>query len=182
MAREQQPRQPIAGLPGPAGRHRGARIEKARDTRRTVRRLLATLRPFRWALIGVFVLVIASTLLGLLGPYLIGVAIDQFIALDDLDGLQRSILLLLAAYLGNWLAMAGQSRIMASVSQKVMRLLRRGLFEHLLKHVPHPTLEHRQVKHLRTAFATCLAHGVDQPLLPKQSFKVGKGSQRLPVR
>jgi ATP-binding cassette subfamily B protein len=96
-----------------------------------VRRLLATLRPFRWALIGMFVLVIASTLLGLLGPYLIGVAIDQFIALDDLDGLQRTVLLLLAAYLGNWLAMAGQSRIMASVSQKVMRLLRRGLFEHL---------------------------------------------------
>jgi ATP-binding cassette subfamily B protein len=96
-----------------------------------VRRLLATLRPFRWALVGVFVLVIASTILGLLGPYLMGVAIDQFIALDDLDGLRRTALLMLGVYLGNWLAMAGQSAIMATVSQRVMRLLRRGLFEHL---------------------------------------------------
>jgi ATP-binding cassette subfamily B protein len=118
-------------MPGPGSRHRGTKIEKARDVRGTLRRLLATLRPFRWALLGVFLLVIVSTLLSLLSPYLMGVAIDKFIAFDDLAGLQRTVLLMLGAYLGAWLAMAGQSLIMATVSQKAMRALRRDLFEHL---------------------------------------------------
>jgi ATP-binding cassette subfamily B multidrug efflux pump len=118
-------------MPGPGSRHRGTKIEKARDVRGTLRRLFATLQPFRWALSGVFLLAIVSTLLSLLGPYLMGIAIDKFIAFDDLAGLQRTVLLMLGAYLGAWLAMAGQSLIMATVSQKAMRALRRDLFEHL---------------------------------------------------
>jgi ATP-binding cassette subfamily B multidrug efflux pump len=127
----EQRSQPTAGMPGPGSRHRGTKIEKARDVRGTLRRLLATLRPFRWALVGMFLLVIVNTLLSLLSPYLMGVAIDKFIAFDDLAGLQRTVLLMLGAYLGAWLAMAGQSLIMATVSQKAMRALRRDLFEHL---------------------------------------------------
>jgi ATP-binding cassette subfamily B multidrug efflux pump len=127
----EQRSKPTTGMPGPGSRHRGTKIEKARDVRGTLRRLLATLRPFRWALLGVFLLVIVSTLLSLLSPYLMGVAIDKFIAFDDLAGLQRTVLLMLGAYLGAWLTMAGQSLIMATVSQKAMRALRRDLFEHL---------------------------------------------------
>ena len=96
-----------------------------------MRRLLATLRPHRWVLVGVFILVIVSTLLDLLAPFLMGRAIDQFIAAGDLAGLQRIILLMLAAYLGAWLARAVQSVMMARVSQRAMRVLRRDLFEHL---------------------------------------------------
>jgi ATP-binding cassette subfamily B multidrug efflux pump len=127
----EQRSQPTTGMPGPGSRHRGTKIEKARDVRETLRRLLATLRPFRWALVGVFLLVIVSTLLSLLSPYLMGIAIDKFIGFDDLAGLQRTVVLMLGAYLGAWLAMAGQSLIMATVSQKAMRALRRDLFEHL---------------------------------------------------
>jgi ATP-binding cassette subfamily B multidrug efflux pump len=129
MAKQQSP--PTTGMPGPGSRHRGATIEKARDVRGTLRRLLATLWPFRWALVGVFVLVVVSTLLDLLAPYLMGIAIDKFIANKDLAGLQRTVLPMLGAYLGSWLAMAGQSTIMARVSPKAMRTLRRNLFEHL---------------------------------------------------
>jgi ATP-binding cassette subfamily B multidrug efflux pump len=127
---KQQP-QPATGLPGPGGRLRGAKIEKARDVRGTLRRLLATLRPHRWALMGVFALVVVSTLLDLLAPYLMGVAIDKFIAAGDLAGLQRTVLLMLGTYAGAWLARVGQSVIMARISQKSMRTLRRDLFEHL---------------------------------------------------
>jgi ATP-binding cassette subfamily B multidrug efflux pump len=127
----EQRSKPTTAMPGPGSRHRGTKIEKAHDVRGTLRRLLATLQPFRWALVGVFLLVIVSTLLSLLGPYLMGIAIDKFIAFDDLAGLQRTVLLMLGAYLGAWLAMAGQSLIMATVSQKAMRALRRDLFEHL---------------------------------------------------
>ena len=122
---------PVTGMPGPGGRGRTSRIEKARDTRGTLRRLLATLRPYRWTLLGVLVLVIVATGLNLLAPYLIGQAIDQAIATGDLAKLLRIVLLMLAAYAGAWLAAAGQGLLMARVSQKAMRGLRRDLFEHL---------------------------------------------------
>jgi len=126
-----QPAQQPTGMPGPGGRGRGARIEKARDVRGTLRRLLATLQPYRWALIGVFILVVAGALLDLLAPFLMGMAIDQFIAAGDLVGLQRIVALMLGAYLGVWLAKVGQGLVMARVSQKAMRNLRGDLFEHL---------------------------------------------------
>ena len=129
MAKQQT--RPASGMPGPGGRHRGARIEKARDVRSTLRRLLATLRPYKWVLVGVFVLVVVNTLLNLLVPFLMGLSIDRFIATGDLAGLLRIVLLMLGAYLGAWLAKVGQNVIMARVSQKAMRSLRRDLFEHL---------------------------------------------------
>jgi len=131
MAKQRSQQQPSSGMPGPGSRHRGGKIEKARDVRTTLRRLLATLRPYRWALVGVFFFVMVSTLLGLVAPYLMGVAIDRFIANKDLAGLQGVVLLMLGTYVGAWLAMAGQSAIMATISQKAMRALRRSLFEHL---------------------------------------------------
>jgi len=96
-----------------------------------MRRLLATLRPHRWALVGVFILATVSTLLDLLAPFLMGRAIDQFIAAGDLAGLLRIILLMLGAYVGVWLTSVGQSMVMTRLSQKAMRSLRRDLFEHL---------------------------------------------------
>ena len=126
-----QPAQQPTGMPGPGGRGRGARIEKARDVRSTLRRLLVTLRPYRWVLIGVLILVVVGALLDVLAPFLMGMAIDQFIAAGDLAGLQRIVALMLGAYLGAWLAKVGQGLVMARVSQKSMRNLRRDLFEHL---------------------------------------------------
>ncbi len=119
------------GMPGPGGRFGRGRIEKARDARGTLRRLLAHLRPYRWALLAVFVLVIGSTLLELSAPYLMGIAIDRFIAVRDLAGLGRVAVMMLGAYVGAWLAKIGQGVIMARVSQDVMRRLRRDLFGHL---------------------------------------------------
>ena len=115
---------------GPMGRH-GAMIEKARDVRGALRRLLARLKPYWLALAIVLVMVAASTLLGLVGPYLMGVAVDKFIAADDLAGLGRIVLLMLGSYLGSWLAQAIQGVIAARISQRVMRDLRRELFDHL---------------------------------------------------
>jgi ATP-binding cassette subfamily B multidrug efflux pump len=122
---------PVRTLPGPGGRGAPSRIEKARDTRGTVHRLLATLQPYRWTLLGVLLLVIVATGLNLMAPYLIGQAIDQAIDGRDLAKLLKIVLLMLAAYAGAWLAAAGQGLLMARVSQKAMRGLRRDLFEHL---------------------------------------------------
>ena len=59
-------------LPGPGGRGRGVQIERARDIQGTTKRLLAYLKPYRWSLIGVLILVVLSTLLSLAVPYLMG--------------------------------------------------------------------------------------------------------------
>jgi ATP-binding cassette subfamily B protein len=120
---------------GPAagpGRHfAGSRIEAARDPRGALRRLLDYLRPYRWTLVGVFLLVIVGAVLDLAGPFLMGIAIDRFIATGDLSGLLRLVLLMLGSYLGSWLAQTIYGRAMATTAQKAMRTLRRNLFEHL---------------------------------------------------
>jgi len=81
--------------------------------------------------VSVLALVVASTGLDLLAPFLMGLVIDEFIVAGDLDGLLRVTLLMLGAYLGAWLTRASQGVIMARVSQQAMRSLRRDLFEHL---------------------------------------------------
>jgi ATP-binding cassette subfamily B multidrug efflux pump len=133
MNRRQQGHQP--GMPGPGGRGR-ARIEKARDARGTLRRLLAYLRPHRWALVWVLLLVVISSAFDLLGPYVMGLTIDRFIDptsafFGDGRGLLRFSLVMLGAYLLSWLGQAGQNIIMARVSQRSVRRIRRDLFDHL---------------------------------------------------
>ncbi|HOT93012.1 MAG TPA: ABC transporter ATP-binding protein [Anaerolineae bacterium] len=118
-------------LSGPGARRFGTRIEKPRDVRNTLRRLLSYLRPYRWTLVLVIVLVVASTLLDLLGPYLNGVAIDRFITRRDVGGLGKIALLMLAVYLVVWAMRVAQARLMVAMVQKVMRTLREQLFGHL---------------------------------------------------
>jgi len=132
MAKRQPTRTPPGGLTGhgPAGRGR-AKIEKARDMRGTLRRLLVYLWPYKWALAGVFLLVVIGSGLELLGPLLMGLAIDRFISTGDAAGLLVIALAILGAYLGSWLAQVGQNYIMATASQRAMRALRQDLFEHL---------------------------------------------------
>jgi ATP-binding cassette subfamily B protein len=114
------------------GRHMMAgTIQKAQDTRGALRRLLSYLAPFKLRLIAVVALTIGSTLLSLAAPYLIGVAIDQFIAVGDAAGLLRISLVLAGVYVLSALTSMTASWIMARISQSVLRNLRQALFEHL---------------------------------------------------
>jgi ATP-binding cassette subfamily B protein len=106
-------------------------IEKARDVRGALARLVAYLRPYTRTLTVILALTILSTALVVSGPYLIGVAIDRFITIGDVPGLLRIALLMVGLYLVNWLAQTGQDYLMATVAQKALRALRRDLFEHL---------------------------------------------------
>ncbi len=122
---------PQGGMTGHGPMRGGSKIEKARDARGALCRLLVYLRPYKWALVGVLLLATVSTLLGLMGPFLMGRAIDGFIAAGNVSGLLRITLLMLGAYLASWLAQIGQNVIMATAAQRAMRTLRRDLFEHL---------------------------------------------------
>ncbi|MEA4958610.1 MAG: ABC transporter ATP-binding protein [Anaerolineaceae bacterium] len=113
------------------GPGRPARFETAANPRQALSRLLEYLKPFKVTLVVVTVFVVIYTLLGLLGPYLMGRAIDQFIGGKNPAGLLRTVLFMLGAYLANNLFQAAASLIMARVSQDALKLIRRDLFEHL---------------------------------------------------
>ena len=107
------------------------RIEKAGDARQALVRLVLYLRPYMTTLVLVMVFVLAYILLGLLEPYLIGRAIDQYISTRQVDGLAQLALLLLTAYVFDNGFQAASSWLMARISQDALRRLRRDLFEHL---------------------------------------------------
>lgn len=106
-------------------------IEKARDTRAALTRLLGFFKPYRAGLTIVFFLVVAYTLLGLAGPYLMGVAIDRFIIGKDPAGLGRTALLMLGAYVTSNLLQIASNWMMANISQGALKNMRRDLFAHL---------------------------------------------------
>ena len=62
------------------------RIESAHDPRHALWRLLPYLNPFKWTLIAVCFLVAGYTVLGLLGPYLMGVELSSILLLAGLAG------------------------------------------------------------------------------------------------
>jgi ATP-binding cassette subfamily B multidrug efflux pump len=110
---------------------RPAKIERAKDPRRTLRRMVPYFSRFRTAVVFVFVFVLIYSFLGLIGPYLLGQAIDRFITTKQLAGLARIAALMLAVYLLNNLFQAAAAWIMSGVSQKALKQMRKDLFEHL---------------------------------------------------
>ncbi len=116
---------------GRGGGQRNRNIEKARDPRKALTRLYAYLKPYRLNLILVVFLVVAYTLLSLVGPYLMGQAIDRFIASGDKTGLVRTSALMLASYLGFLLFQVLANRLMAWIAQQALKDMRQNLFRHL---------------------------------------------------
>jgi ATP-binding cassette subfamily B protein len=115
----------------PRGVMRPAVIEKARNPRGALLRLARYLGRFKLGLLLVFALVLGYTLLGLVGPYLMGVAIDRFISPRQAAGLAGLAAWMLACYVLNNLFQALASWIMADISQRALKRLRTDLFQHL---------------------------------------------------
>lgn len=121
-------RGPGGGPPGVPGM---GKVERAADTQGTVLRLWGYLSRHRLALAATTLLVIASTLLNLVGPYLMGVAIDQYISTGDLAGLAVLLMQMAVAYVLASLFTYLQTYVMAGVAQQAVRDLRDDLFTHM---------------------------------------------------
>jgi ATP-binding cassette, subfamily B, multidrug efflux pump len=111
------------GVPG--------KIEKPRDPRLALVRLALYVRPYKVTLVVVLFLILASTLLGLLTPYLMGVAIDDYIDTKNTAGLVVIAVWMLVVSLSGNVTDAISGWLMASVSQKALKGVRRDLFGHL---------------------------------------------------
>jgi ATP-binding cassette subfamily B multidrug efflux pump len=136
---------------GGGGRHmRSVAQEGAKptETGKTLRRLLIYFRPFWGLLLVAALLTTVSSLLRLLGPYLTGVSVAQFIDPGDqprpfwLDwvlaadasrsaGLTATMLLLLATYVLNYATTAAQFYIMTLAGQRVLVRMRTQIFERI---------------------------------------------------
>ncbi|NLG51643.1 MAG: ABC transporter ATP-binding protein, partial [Chloroflexi bacterium] len=130
------PRSSTQSTPPPVGPRPGGPpgmmgMGKPKNTRGTVRRLWGYVRRQGPALVIIMTLVLISTGLDLLGPYMMGRAIDEFITTGDLPGLARLLLMMLGIYLTAALIVWGENYIAASMSQKVVRDLRNDLFDKL---------------------------------------------------
>jgi ATP-binding cassette, subfamily B, multidrug efflux pump len=116
---------------GPGAAGRWGPVEKPKDAKGALRRLAAYVWRQRAALIWVFLLVIVTSGLGVLGPFLMGLGIDRYITENDLPGLARLALLMVAVYAVSALAQFAQQYIMAAASQKAVFNLRNDLFSKL---------------------------------------------------
>ncbi|MBA2556294.1 MAG: ABC transporter ATP-binding protein [Chloroflexi bacterium] len=104
---------------------------KARNTRVTIMRLWGYLRRQRMALAAVAVLVTLATVAGVLVPYLLGRAIDDYIIPGDLRGLTRIALLMLALYIVQSVLTWASGWLMVKVGQQTVLDLRNDLFTRL---------------------------------------------------
>ena len=125
---ESQRAQPRMMRHGPG---RGGTVEKAKDPRGALNRLAGYLKDNRGTIILAIIFTIMSTLLNLAAPYLIGVAIDQYIIPGNWGGLINIATVIAGVYLFASLVDIAVGWIMADVSQKILKNLRGNLFEHM---------------------------------------------------
>lgn len=120
----------MMGRRGPGMRGPG-KVEHAKNIQETVLRLWTYLRRQRATLILASVVVVINTLLTIAGPYLLALAIDQYIIPGDLPGLWRIGIIMLVVYGANSLTTWAQTYIMAGAAQQTVRALRDDLFTQL---------------------------------------------------
>ena len=106
-------------------------LEKARNPRGALVRLVPYLRGHAAVLAVVLVLVLLSTLLGLIGPYLMGRAVDVTITTKNTRALTALAAWMLGVFLVGNVSDAASGWLMATVSQRALQSLRRDLFGHL---------------------------------------------------
>ena len=109
----------------------------------TVKRILPYLASNKGMLIAVLFMVVVSSALGLLGPYLVGVAIDNYIVTKNSEGLLSLLYGLLAVYIFYSLSMWLQNYWMIGIAQDTVYKMRNQLFEKLHQ-LPIPFFDRRQ--------------------------------------
>ncbi len=131
----------MGGGPG-HGRYEEAR--KAKNTSVTLSRLMGYFAPYRLILFGVLALILLGTLVQVASPFLIGQAVDCFIAptpashcalsqhpAPSLSGLMRVVLAMVLLALLGAASTGAQFYLMAQAGQRVVRELRNKSFEQI---------------------------------------------------
>lgn len=110
--------------------HPTKKKKRARDTKGTLLNIWKLIDEKRIQLIVVILMIICSSILSLVGPFLIGHIIDTKIIPKELNGLPQYILLLAIVYIMLSVTSYIGSFMMVSIAQRTVYLLRNQLFEH----------------------------------------------------
>ncbi|MCL1849146.1 MAG: ABC transporter ATP-binding protein/permease [Clostridiales bacterium] len=115
--------------PGGQGSFMTAEKIKLGDAKGVAARLGGYLSDKLWYLTLAVILSIGATLINIVGTRLIGVVIDDYVALGDFRGLARIALILIGAYLCSMVLNYSTARMMIQVSQRTTVHIRQDLFE-----------------------------------------------------
>lgn len=107
--------------------------KRARDTKGTLLNIWNLIDETRIQLIIVIFMIICSSILSLIGPFLIGRIIDTKIIPKDLSGLSTYIVIFLIVYVLLSVTSYIGSFMMVSIAQRTVYLLRDQLFKHFQK-------------------------------------------------
>ena len=136
------PRGPMGGGPmrgGPMGGMMGGPVQKARDFKGTLRKLVAYLAPYRRVIVLVFILAIGSTVFSIVGPKILGNATTELFngilakiaGTGDVpfDVIGRILLAALGLYALSAALSYGQGWLMTDVAINVTYKLRKEMME-----------------------------------------------------
>lgn len=99
--------------------------------RRVVGRMLAYIKPYSRQMALAFAAMLVVTGLTLLTPYLLKVAVDQYITAGNRQGLMTISLITAGAFVGLYAGTAGQNYLLSWVGQRALAAMRSDLFQHL---------------------------------------------------
>ncbi|WP_342580610.1 ABC transporter ATP-binding protein [Ureibacillus sp. FSL W7-1570] len=116
---------------------------KAKNQKATLKRIWSYLKKQRISIISVIFLVVITSILNILGPFMIGYIIDHYILPLDIKGTVRMGLLLAAIFISSSLLTWLQTFIMIRASLKTIQNLRLELFEKL-QSLPIPFFDQKQ--------------------------------------
>lgn len=126
---------------GPVHKKKGPR---ANNWKNTLLRIWKIVDERRALLIAVLLLVVVSSAMALLGPYLIGHMIDEYVLKKKFDGMLPIIIGLVFIYIVLALSLFFQNYWMIGIAQETIYRMRTGVFHHLL-HLPVTFLDRKSV-------------------------------------
>jgi len=106
--------------------------EKSKAVDKTlIRRLYFFIRPYRWYVVLAIALTLGASYLGTIRPKLTQIAVDEYIATDDFEGLFYIILLLCGALIGEFFLLVINTYLTRWFGQGTLYSLRNRVFEHI---------------------------------------------------
>ncbi|HOJ79817.1 MAG TPA: ABC transporter ATP-binding protein [Clostridiales bacterium] len=106
---------------------------EAKFDSKQLKRLLGYLKPYRGKVAFTVMLMIVSSLLALLGPYLVKVSIDEMIPSGNIAGLFVLALIYFVILVFNTICMKYRIRTMSYIGQSVIYNIRDDIFRHIQK-------------------------------------------------
>lgn len=104
--------------------------KKPKNTKKTLLRLISYMGRHKFSLFVVGILVVVSSLSSVFGTYMLKPIINQYIIPKDIPGLVKALIFMGVMYAAGASATLGYNRLMVKTSQKIVKEIRKDLFNH----------------------------------------------------